>query len=54
MATTSVALSGNSFTLNIPITFQPAFAGTKNIYMYASDASGASTSWQQLGFWTVP
>jgi hypothetical protein len=54
MATTTVALSGISLTLNIAITFQPAYAGTKNIYMYASDVSGASTSWQQLGFWTIP
>ena len=36
------------------MTFQPSYAGAKNIYLYASDVSGASTGWQQLGVWTVP
>jgi Beta-propeller repeat len=50
----SVAPSGNTLTLNIPITFLVSFAGPKNIYMSASDVSEASSGWQQRGAWTVP
>ena len=54
VAATSVALSGNTLTLNLAMTFKPAYAGAKNIYMYAADVSGANSGWQQLGTWTVP
>jgi hypothetical protein len=54
MATVTVTLNGNALTWNLPITFQSAYAGAKNIYMYASDVSGASSGWQQEGTWTVP
>jgi hypothetical protein len=53
VAATTVVLSGNTLTLNLAMTFEPAYAGAKNIYMYASDASGANSGWQQLGAWTV-
>jgi hypothetical protein len=36
------------------MTFKPAYAGSKNIYMSAVDVSGSSSAWQQLGGWTVP
>jgi hypothetical protein len=50
-----VTSSGNSFTLNLPVTFQAGYAGVKSIYMYAVDISGTTSgSWQQLGTWTVP
>jgi hypothetical protein len=54
LATTSVTPSGDSLTLNLPMTFQPAYAGTQNIYMYAGDVSGSNTGWLQQGTWTVP
>jgi uncharacterized protein (TIGR03437 family) len=54
VATTSVALNGNTLTLNLAITFKPAYAGAKNIYIYAADVSGPNSGWQQLGTWTVP
>jgi hypothetical protein len=54
VATTSVALNGNTLTLNLAMTFKPAYAGAKNIYMYAADVSGPNSGWQQLGTWTVP
>jgi len=54
VATTTVALTGNSLTLNLSMSFKPAFAGTKNIYTYARDVSGASSGWQTEGTWTVP
>jgi hypothetical protein len=49
---TSVATSGNTLTLNLPMTFQEAYAGVKNVYLYAADISGANNGWQQLGKWT--
>jgi hypothetical protein len=54
VAATSVLLSGNTLTLNLAMTFAPAYAGAKNIYMYAADISGSNSGWQTLGTWTVP
>jgi hypothetical protein len=54
VASTSVVLSGNTLTLNLAMTFAPAYAGAKNIYMYAADTSGSNSGWQTLGAWTVP
>lgn len=52
-AGSSVTLSGNLLTLNLSITFQSAFTGSKNIYLQASNPLAAN-SWQQMGTWTVP
>ncbi|MBZ5580600.1 MAG: DUF11 domain-containing protein [Acidobacteriia bacterium] len=49
----TVSTSGNSLTLNLPMTFKTAYSGTKSIYMYGADASGASSGWQSLGSWAV-
>ena len=54
VAGTSVVRNGNMLTLNLPMTFQPAYAGAKNIYLYSADFSGSNSGWQQLGTWTVP
>ena len=54
VASTTVSLSGNTLTLTLPMTFLPAYAGAKNIYMYAADISGSNSGWQQPGTWTVP
>ena len=35
-SSTTRAVSGNTLTLNLAMTFKPAFAGAKNIYMYAN------------------
>jgi Beta-propeller repeat len=52
MAGSSVALNGNTLTLNLAMTFQATYAGTKNVYLFAFDVSGSTTgSWQQLGTW---
>jgi hypothetical protein len=53
VATATAVRSGNTLTLTLPMTFQPAYAGAKNIYMYDSDLSGANSGWQQEGTWTV-
>jgi hypothetical protein len=54
VAATSVTLNGNTLTLNLAMTFQHAYAGAKNIYLYGADGSGPNSGWQQLGTWTVP
>jgi hypothetical protein len=50
---TSVSLSGNNLTLTVALTFKPAFAGAKNIYMVAGNKSNITSGWQAKGVWTV-
>jgi hypothetical protein len=50
----TVALSGNTLTLSLPMTFQHSYAGPKNIYLFASDIAGPNTGWHALGVWTIP
>jgi hypothetical protein len=50
---TTVTISGNSLTLSVSITFQGAFSGPQNIYLYAVDANDDSTGWVQSGTYTV-
>jgi hypothetical protein len=52
-ATSTVVSSGTTLTWNVPVTFKPAYAGAKNIYLNAIDIPGAISGWQQLGTWTV-
>jgi large repetitive protein len=52
-ATATVGLSGNTLIFNVALTFQPVFAGTKNVYLHAVDEVGTSSGWQQLGTWFV-
>ena len=52
-ASTSAVLSGNTLTLNLPLTFKAGFGGTKNVYvevLTATDDSG----WSLMGAWAVP
>jgi hypothetical protein len=53
-AASSVSLSGQTLTLNVAVTFKPAYAGAKNIYSYAQSMNGAVTDWVARGTWTVP
>jgi hypothetical protein len=50
----SVALAGDTLTLQLALTFKPAFAGAKNIYMYASSLVGVASGWSDRGDWAVP
>ena len=50
----SVTASSNSLTLNLAMTFKPAYAGEKSIYMYAQNANNVNSDWQGRGIWTVP
>jgi hypothetical protein len=49
----SVLSFGNSLTLNLAIIFKPSFAGSKNVYGYATDQAAATSGWQPLGTWYV-
>jgi len=49
----SVSGSGSALTLDLALTFQPAFSGTKYIYMFAADTTGLNSGWQQRGTWTT-
>ncbi len=51
---TSVTFSGLSLIFTASITFQGAFSGVQNIYMYAAEGSGTpNTGWVQNGTYTV-
>uniref|UniRef100_Q02BK6 Beta-propeller repeat protein n=1 Tax=Solibacter usitatus (strain Ellin6076) TaxID=234267 RepID=Q02BK6_SOLUE len=51
-AGSTVALSGPTLTLNLALTFLPAFNGSKTVYMQAITPL-ASTAWQPKGAWSV-
>ena len=50
----SVAMSGTRLTVTVAVTFQYAFAGAKNEYLYVLNNEGLKSGWQQMGTWTVP
>jgi len=45
--------TGNNLTVNLALTFKAAFAGTKTVWMLASDGT-VDSGWQPRGAWTVP
>jgi len=49
----TVSAAGNQLTLNIPVVFTSAFAGSKTIYGFALDKGGFTAGWQVLGSWAV-
>ena len=53
VAAATAVPSGDALTWNVPMTFKPAYAGPKNVYLHALDAAGASSGWQPFGVWTV-
>lgn len=46
-------VSSDAKTLQIPITFKPAFAGAKTLFVRANNVAGFDTGYQALGGWTV-
>ena len=54
VAATSASVSGQTLTLTVAITFRPSYAGAKNVYLYAQNATGLVTDWQQRGTWYIP
>jgi len=53
LSAATVSAGGNTLTVNLPVTFKPAFAGFKWIAMYAANYSGANSDWQIRGMWTA-
>jgi len=49
----SGVLSGNTYTLNLSISFLSGFSGAKNLYGLATDMAAANSGWETLGTWTV-
>jgi len=54
LGTSSASAVGTALTVNLAMTFKPAFAGAKNTYMFAENAAGSNSGWQTRGTWTVP
>jgi Putative Ig domain len=50
----AVTLSGQTLTVTVALGFSAAYAGDKNIYLYASSVGGTVTDWQWRGSWTIP
>ncbi len=50
----SAVASGNTLTVHFPLSFTPAFGGSRNLYLLAVDTGGANSNWYTLGAWTVP
>ena len=46
---TTVSGSGNSLTINWRVKFTPRIVGENNIYLWAADADGHASTWQQKG-----
>jgi hypothetical protein len=46
--------NGNLLTLVLSMSFKPAFAGNKVIYMAARDVQGGNSGWVAEGVWNVP
>jgi hypothetical protein len=53
LGASSVTRAGNDLTLRLAITFKPAFAGTRSVFMKAVDGGGLASSWLKAGSWTV-
>jgi hypothetical protein len=49
----SVQVDANTAKVQLGLHFKPSFAGTKNIYTYAVDASGSNTGFVPGGSWVV-
>jgi aryl-phospho-beta-D-glucosidase BglC (GH1 family) len=52
-ASSSAAISGNSITVNVALSFSGGFAGAKSMWLVVNDASGPTSGFQSLGWWTV-
>jgi hypothetical protein len=54
LSTSTVQGPPNSIILNLSLEFEPTFAGTRTIFMYAASNTGANSGWQARGSWTIP
>jgi hypothetical protein len=51
--TMTVSGGADRLTLNVTVTFLPAFLGPLGNYVNATDQAGNSSGWQELGTWTA-
>ncbi|MBL8237560.1 MAG: hypothetical protein JNM66_09090 [Bryobacterales bacterium] len=51
-ASLAISGSGTALTISLPLSFTPAFSGSKNIYATATDTSGLSSGWATAGNWS--
>jgi len=49
-----VSGSGTDLTVTYAISFKPAFAGQRSVFLYAQDLAWHGTGWQGRGVWSVP
>jgi hypothetical protein len=52
-AESTLVVGGNTLTLNLAVSFPPAFVGSKSIYGYAQTIAGQGSGWRTLGTWNV-
>ncbi|PWT99085.1 MAG: hypothetical protein C5B51_27925, partial [Terriglobia bacterium] len=52
-ASASATTAGTTLTINIPVSFNFAFNGVKNLYVLAVDNAAQNSGWVQAGSWTV-
>ncbi len=50
----SASGSGNTLTVDLNLTFNSSFKGSKNLYLYTLDKQYQGPGWQTKGTWTVP
>ena len=50
----NVQTSGNTLSLTLPISFKPAFAGSKGVWLAAQTLTGEVSSWQAFGVELLP
>jgi hypothetical protein len=53
LASSSSSGSGNNLTVNVALTFTPAFNGAKTVSMNVSNNASVSSGWQAKGTWTI-
>ncbi len=51
--TSSVSGSSNTLTVNVALSFAPAFGGLRTVYGYAVDKQNLNSGWKTLGNWTT-
>ena len=50
----SAVTAGTDLNLSLVMTFQPAFGGDKQVYLFAASTSGVTTGWTTAGAWSIP
>jgi hypothetical protein len=52
VGSSSGALSGNTYTLNLKISFEGGFTGPQNVYGLVTSLGAVSSGWATVGTWT--